>query len=238
MGRLPGDDHGAPRDAVVKVKVLAVASIVGIVALVPFLAGARPETYPDPNDTRGRMDVKRIEVLGTDRVRYKIETYPRWKAADVRDRGFVVVFFDTFGNNRFDYYALVRSKGKRMNATLWRDRKRKKDYKVATLSTWRAGSQSVSVRVPISRMKWPETRAFYSWRVQTLFTGPECRRVCFDVVPDGGRVRVYRPGASPTPSPTETPGPTPTETPGPTPTETPGPTPTETPGPTPTETPP
>ena len=193
-----------------------IAVILGGVILVPLFAGAEAESYPDPNDTRGLMDVKRVEVLGTDRVRYKIVTFARWKAADVRDRGYVIVYFDTFGNSRFDYYALVRSTGSKMQATLWRDRTRKKDYKVARLSTWRTGRQSVSVRVPIAQMRWPQKRAFYRWRVQTLFTGRRCRRVCFDLVPNGGAVRVFRVDPSPSPTPTS-PSPTPTESPSPTP---------------------
>jgi hypothetical protein len=205
MDRLSSDDDGAPGDPFVRRRVLAVAGIVGAVALLPFLAGAEPESFKDPNDTKGRMDVKRVEVGGNDRVRYTIITFPKWKTSVVRDSAFVVIFFDTFGNSRFDYYALIGSDGNKMNGALWRDRKRKSDYRVAKLSPWRAGRRSVGVRIPIGRMKWPETRSFYRWRVQTLFTGKECRSVCFDLVPNKGRVTVFRPGASPTPTPTETP---------------------------------
>lgn len=204
-----------------KLKVIAVAAAVGAISLMPFFAGADPETYRDPNDARGKLDVRRVEVVGTGRVRYKVDTYPSWKVADVRDRGFVLIFFDTFGGNRFDYYVLVRSTGKKMNATLWRDRRRKRDFKVTSVAAWRPGPRSVSVRVPTGRMKWPETRAFYRWRVQTLFMGRNCRRVCFDLVPDQGAVTVHRPGATPSPSPTGTPSPDPTGSPSPAPTETP-----------------
>lgn len=195
-----------------RLKVVVAVASMGAVSLLPFLAGAQQDVYKDPNDTRGRLDMKRVEFAGRNKVRYKIFTFPRWKTAEIRDRGFVVVFFDTFGNERFDYYALVRSNGNKLNGSLWRDRKRKKDYRVANLSTWRAGRRTLGLRVPIGRMKWPETREFYKWRVQTLFTGGDCRSVCFDVVPNNGRVTVVRPGATPTPSPTVTPTPTPTET--------------------------
>ena len=188
-------------------KILALAGIVGAVAFLPWLAGAEPESFKDPNDTKGRMDVKRVEVGGNDRVRYTIVTFPKWKTSAVRDRAFVVIHFDTFGNDRFDYYALIGSNGSKVTGALWRDRRNKSDRKVATLSPWRPGLRSVGVRIPITRMRWPETRDFYKWRVQTLFSGKECRSVCFDLVPNNRRVTVFRPGASPTPtpSPTETP---------------------------------
>jgi hypothetical protein len=206
---LPSHDDGAPGNTLVRLKLVAAASIVGAVALGPFFAGAEQDTHKDPNDTRGRLDVKRVEVAGAKRVRYKVFTFRRWKPAEVRDRGFVVVFFDTLGNSRFDYYVFARSNGNQMKGSLWRDRSRKKDYKVASLKTWRPSAQSVAIRVSIGQMKWPESRDFYSWRVQTLFSGGECRSVCFDVVPNNGRIAVPRPGATPTPTPT----PTPTETP-------------------------
>jgi hypothetical protein len=190
----------------VRRKVVAVAVAVGAVSVLPFLAGAEPEVFKDPDDTRGRLDIKRVEMGGSnDRVRYKIVTYPRWKTSAVRDQAYIVILFDTFGNKRFDYYALIGSNGSKLYGGLWRDRKNKSDRKVANLSAWRPGKRSVGVRIPIGRMRWPETRAFYRWRAQTLFTGKNCRSVCFDVVPNSGRVTVYRPGASPTPTPTETP---------------------------------
>ena len=195
-----------------KRKVVAVVSIVGAVALAPWLAGAEQEAYEDPNDTKGRLDVKKVEVAGAKRVRYKVFTFQSWNPNELRDHGFVIVFFDTFGNNRFDYFALVRSNGDGMNGSLWRDRSRKKDYKVANLKTWRPSARSVGVRVPIGRMKWPASRDHYTWRVQTLFSGGECRSVCFDVVPNDGRITVPRPGQTPTPTPTA-PTPTPSETP-------------------------
>ena len=193
-------------------KVVAVALIVGAVAIAPWLAGAEQVAYMDSNDTKGRLDVRKVEVAGTKRVRYKVFTFHRWNPNEIRDRGFVIVFFDTFGNNRFDYFALVRSNGNGMNGSLWRDRSRKRDYKVGNLKTWRPGAQSVGVRVPIGKMKWPASRDHYTWRVQTLFSGGECRSVCFDVVPDNGRISVPRPGATPTPTPSA-PTPTPSETP-------------------------
>jgi hypothetical protein len=196
----------------VKRIVLAGALVAAAALIAPWFAGAEVVKFPDANDTRGPLDVKKVRVAGEDVLRYKVITFSRWSTSDMRDRGFVLVSFDTFSTSRFDYYALVRSIGDQLDAQLFRDRKTKSDYVVASLKKWRASRKSVSVSVPIRKMNWPQSRDFYRWRVQTLFTSGSCKRVCFDVAPDSGAVKVFRRGASPTPtpSPTVTPSPTPT----------------------------
>jgi hypothetical protein len=46
------------------------------------------------------------------------------------------------------------------------------------------------VRIPLNRLNIGPSRRFYRWRVQTLFTGQGCGRVCFDPVPGPGRMYI------------------------------------------------
>lgn len=209
----------------------AVAVIVAAAFLIPLFAGARHVDVTDDNDTRGVLDVRRVEVRGRSRPVFKVITFARWATKRIYDRGNALIYFDTFGNKRFDYYALVRAQKDDLRASLYRDRTVKKDFIIARLDEWRRNHKSLSVKVPLRRMRFGKKRVAYRWSVQTLFTGPRCRRVCFDFAPDRGAVTEPRPGA--TPAPTETPTGSPTATPTATPTPTPTPTATPTPTPTP-----
>jgi hypothetical protein len=159
--------------------------------LVPSAAAART-VVRDPNDSPGLLDVRRVSRFGARPPVWKISTARRWSAARVQDRGYLLVFFDTFGDDRSDYYALVRSNGREMKARLMRDPRRARDRRIAYLTAWRRDKRSVSVRVPLRRMTTP--RRWFVWRVETLLTGPRCKRVCFDVAPPSGR-REPLPGA-------------------------------------------
>jgi hypothetical protein len=200
------------------------AAIVGFVALFAY---ARPNV-DDPNDAGGVLDIRRVDFKGEDRPRFKTITFATWTVDRVHDRGFVLVYFDTRGGERFDFYALARSNGKEMVARLYRDRRQKKDVIVAGLDSWRANKRSVTIRVPLAKLGVAESRTFYRWYVQTLFTGPSCKKVCFDKVPDGNPTTQPLPGATPTPTPVPSPtaSPTPEPTATPTPTESPVPQPT------------
>ena len=92
------------------------AAGVALAVALPLLASARHLDVQDPNDTRGLLDVRRVQVVGTDRPRFTVLTFGRWTTADIYDRGFLLVYLDTFGDERFDYYALLRSVGGSMKA--------------------------------------------------------------------------------------------------------------------------
>lgn len=177
------------------VLVIAATAIV-----VPFLARARHVDVSDGNDVRGLLDIRRVEVVGVKRPSFKVDTYGRWSTRDIFERGFVLVFFDVRGTERSDYYALARSTGSRIVATLYRDRPVKRDYRVASVPEWRVGNRSVSIKVPLRRMNFGSTRVFYRWYVETLLTGRRCRRVCFDFAPNDDVVTEPRPGVTPTPT--------------------------------------
>ena len=183
------------------------AAIALVVAATSLFAEAGHVPVMDPRDSDGRLDVRRVDVLGSDRPRWKIATYDRWSARGIWDKGFLLVRLDTFGDDRFDYYALVRSTGGRMRGDLYRDRQRKKDVRVSRVYVWRKNRTSVSVRIPMKRLSTGADRVHYGWVVQTLFTGPGCRRTCFDLAPENGAVIEPLPGApSPTPTSTLVPG--------------------------------
>ncbi|MDQ3982927.1 MAG: hypothetical protein M3271_09650 [Actinomycetota bacterium] len=180
-------------------------------ASVPLIASADHTGVRDPNDAKGPFDIRRVDVQGLRRPRYDAVTFPRWTAARIWDRSYALLYFDTFGGEAPDYYVLVRSDGYRMRALLYRDKARKKDRVLANVKTWRPGRRSFAVRVPLRKMKFPQQRLVYYWWVQTLHTGAECKRVCFDRAPNAQRVTEPVPGAgqSPTPTPSITIVPTP-----------------------------
>jgi hypothetical protein len=159
----------------------------------------------DSDDSRGLLDIKRVQVLGSQRPLWKVFTFGRWTNRQMYESGFIIVFLDTFGDSTFDYYALVRPRNGQMYAELYRDRHPKRDFKVASLSEWRPSQRSVAVRIPLSRMRLGKARITYRWYAETLYTGRRCGRVCFDLAPNRGVVTEPRPDITPTPSPSPSP---------------------------------
>ena len=179
-----------------KARVVVVIVIVSM--LVPVLVWAHHVDPRDPNDTRGPLDVKRIDVVRRRTPRFEIITWRGWTASQIWDHGFGLVRLDTFGSSRFDYYALVRSTGTRLRGDLFRDRARRPDRRLFALRTSKGSRRSFRVRIPLERLRMPRSRAVYRWEVQTLFVGNRCRRTCFDFVPDQGSVRERNPFATTT----------------------------------------
>ena len=177
----------------------------------PLLASARHADVRDRDDTRGRLDIRRVEVTGTVTLPWwKVTTYGSWGAKQIWDRGFVVVYLDTFGTERPDYYVLVRSTGSRMVGILFRDRASKPDRKVTGVRVNRRNRRTVSASAPLRRMR-RRSSGVYNWYVQSLFNSRDCARICFDRAPERGSVAEPGTAVSPTPSlPTTLPTPTPT----------------------------
>jgi hypothetical protein len=215
---------------------LGIAGLATGVVLLPLAQGTVQVKVGDPNDTTGVLDVRRVAGGRPMRALFRVSTYARWSPKKIQDHGFVLVFLDTMPGRRFDYYVLARSNGRGMVAALYRDRTGKRDRRLRSVPAWRPDRRSVTVRVRLGKLRWPRRRDHYRWFAQTLYTSGKCRRVCFDVAPNGSPLVVFRPGAEPTPTPSPTPTVTPTPTPTPTVTPTPTPTPTVTPTPTPTST--
>ena len=188
--------------------VVALATTAGLL----FSASASHLPVADPDDTRGLLDISRVEVEGTNRPKWKVITFPRWSTAEIFDYGYALVLIDTFNGQRPDYYILVGSLGSRLYADLFRDRESKKDVHVSALSLLgRADDRSFYVRLPLKKMKVGEQRTFFRWRIETLFTGDRCHNVCFDKAPDTGLVSEPLPLPTTSPSPSVTPTPSPTD---------------------------
>ena len=185
--------------------VLALA-LAGASLFVVF-AGAAHKNHNDGNDTPGFMDVRKVKTFGpVKEPGWRVLTFARFGLTKMRDRGFVIVNLDTFGDARFDYYALVRSNGSHLDGSLWRDPESKRDRRIAKLTVWRASKDSVSLRIPLKKMRLGgKNTVTFRWFVQTLLSGDKCRRVCIDRVPNNGAVTERNGKPEPKPTPTKTP---------------------------------
>lgn len=179
---------GGPTGTAQAMMLRSIAVVVTIALALPLTSFASHVDVADPDDTRGLLDVRLVDVDGSSNPRYTILTFPRWSTADVYDLGFLLVYLDTFGDERYDYYVLVRSDGRVMEAVLFRDRKVKQDIEIGEINAYRRTKNGVSVRIPLRALRIGRQRVFYIWRVQTLMASANCRRVCFDFVPDAGGV--------------------------------------------------
>jgi hypothetical protein len=170
---------------------------VAMSALTPFAARAGHVDPPDGNDTPGKLDVRRVRTGTGWRPYWKIGTFGTWRVRQIWDKGYFLVQLDTFGDSDFDYYALVRSARDRLRASLWRDRARKRDRFLRGLTAWRKTRRSVSVRVPLRSVRFPDSQPFYFWQARTLYqNSKKCRRWCIDAAPNQTPVAEPRPGTA------------------------------------------
>lgn len=173
------------------------------VALVGAIAGAHDTDLTDPDDTRGKLDVKQVRLAHQPGPPFwTIVTFGEWRTAEMWDRGYLLVFLDTKEGPGAEYYLLIRSVRVDLLGSLWRVRNTGPDSYLGSVPARRLSRRSASVQVGLSRLTFGPQRTFYRWWVQTVFTGELCRRTCHDIAPNGDPVRQWRPGMSPTPSPT------------------------------------
>ena len=198
---------------------LVLVVLVVAASLSTMLARANHQNVKDGNDVQGMLDIRRVETFGRNKKPgWKIMTISSMTAKELRDTGFFMVYLDTFGDSRFDYYALVSSKGSKMQGTLWRDPANKRDRRVGYFSVWRRNQGSVSLEIPLSKLNTGGSKRIdYRWFVKTLFTGDNCRRVCIDRAPNSGALVESNGKQSPSTAETEVPKITesPEETPAP-----------------------
>ena len=114
---------------------LFVLSVTLVGAALPLIASADHVSVTDPNDARGPFDVRRVRVDGIRSPRYDVVMFKRWTVAQVWDRSFALLYFDTMGDEAADYHVLVRSDGYRMRARLYRDRPAKRDKAMGPVKT-------------------------------------------------------------------------------------------------------
>jgi hypothetical protein len=159
------------------------AVIAGLIATA-LAAPAPPVRIPDANDTLGRLDVKLVRFhYFPAPATWDVVTFRPWLAKDVWDTGNVFVFLDTQGDETPEYYVGVRSTGHRLVADLFRARN---DHVLFPVNVRRRNRVSVTVSVPVYRLRFGAKRTFYRWSVLTSYVGRVCPATCFDQVPDAG----------------------------------------------------
>jgi hypothetical protein len=186
-------------------------AIATVIATIAAVALATHAPIGDPDDTRGPLDVRRVRLLHDDGPpEWTVVTFSRWTTRSIWDRGHVFVFLDTIGDSDADYFAHIRSNGRRLLGALWRipAKHGARDRWLRSLVAWRDSGRRASVRVPLGSMNIGPSRTFFRWWVYTSFVGDRCRSTCIDRAPNTGSRQQWLPGFSPSPSPTDTPSPT------------------------------
>ena len=168
-------------------------AVVFAVALLVVLSGGEALAAPDlldPNDTKGPLDVRRVYQVGGEHPIWRIATGARWRARAMFDRGYVLVYLDTFGRPRADYYALVWSTGSRMTGMLVRDRAHgHRDRARGRLPVWRRNRRSVTVRVRLEDLFIGKSRTKFRWHVRTTLIKKRCpSSACIERAPNKGAV--------------------------------------------------
>jgi hypothetical protein len=182
-----------------------VAALVTI-TLVVVAAGAHHSDLEDPDDTRGKLDVKHVRFAHVGRPPFwTVVTFGEWRTAAMWDRGYIMVSLDTQGGARAEYYLLIRSVRTALEGTLWRARVHEPDAYLGSVPVKRLSRRSASVQMRLTRVTFGSSRTYYRWWVETVFTSDVCRRTCHDRAPNRDAVLQWRPGMSPTPSPTPSP---------------------------------
>lgn len=181
--------------------------VAAAIALVAIAAIATPRVHTDrsdPNDTRGVLDIRRIRLDHRGSTEATIITFAPWTIRSIWDRGFAYVFLDTQGDEAAEYFVLARSKGNELDATLWRDRRTRRDVLIRKVQVRRKSDYGVTVALPIRSLQFGPNRDSYFWWTVTTFMGARCRRTCIDLAPNNGTLEQWSPGASPTTTTTTT----------------------------------
>lgn len=177
--------------------------VAGSLALGMVVALAAPKFHSDigdPNDTKGVLDVQRVRLDHEGGTEITVITFAEWTPASIWDRGNAYVFLDTEADEAPEYFVLVRSTGPDLQASLWRERRDRRDVYLRNVKVRRKSPDGVSVAVPIKSLEFGPARESYFWWATTSFTGNLCRRTCLDRAPDQGSVEQWRPGMSPSPT--------------------------------------
>lgn len=145
------------------------------------------EAAPNPadgRDTRGPLDLKRVRgPKGGARLTWTFKTRPRWTVRSIWDKGYLLVWIDARGGPRPDHVAVARSTGRAMIGRLFRVGAGGREWQIGKFRAWKRGLRGGAARVALHKLKVGPARSSYRWSAQTMFTGPRCRRVCFDVLP-------------------------------------------------------
>jgi len=180
------------------------------VALAAAIAGAHDADITDPNDTRGKLDIREVRLAHQPGPpKWAFVTFGEWRTRRIWDRGYLIVMLDTRRGDAAEHYLLVRSAGAKLVGSLWRIRSVGPDSYLGQAPVKRWSRRNATVQVGLSRLEFGERRSFYRWWAETLFTSDRCRRTCRDRAPDVDAVLQWRPGMSPSPSPSPSGSPSP-----------------------------
>jgi RTX calcium-binding nonapeptide repeat (4 copies) len=141
-----------------------------------------PPNFGDPNDASGFLDVKQVRSSAGDPTpNWEIVTWPRWNLKQMWDRGYLIVFADTRGSVKPDYFVLAHSTGNDLRGSLYRETPNGGEVRLGPVFAGKSGPRSLTIRMPFDQVA--RDRPFFRWSVQTLFTGKKCHIVCFDRTP-------------------------------------------------------
>ena len=168
--------------------------IAGVIALAAMMtltpsASAIHADVRDENDVDGRLDIRRVEMRQGPPRKWLIKTYRSFRADRIFDKGYLLVYLDTFGSRRPDYYVLLRPTRERIRGNLWRDAKGgNNDFMISATRVRRPNRRTISTTVPFRKMRTPDHRLNYHWHVRTIYSSPGCRRICIDRAPENRAV--------------------------------------------------
>jgi hypothetical protein len=141
-----------------------------------------PPSIADANDTKGRMDVKKVRShAGQSPPRWKVVTFSSWTIKGIWDAGYFVLFVDTKGDAGPDYHVLGYSNGNGMVGGLYRETSGGGEVRIGGAAVSKAGPRGIVIKLPLAKLD--RTRPYFRWSVRTLFTGKKCGNVCFERVP-------------------------------------------------------
>lgn len=194
---------------------LGVAAVAMLLALaLPALATHTSPT--DPNDTRGRLDVRAVRFEHeSGPPSWRFVMFSGWTVREVWDVGYLVVQLDTRGDPEVDYFMLVRSDGAKLVGTLYRVRENGTQATMGTVAAGKSGPRRATVSVALHKLTVGSFRTSYFWSAITSLSASSCPRTCIDRIPDEGMVEQPLPGVTPTPTPTPTTTPSPSPSPSP-----------------------
>jgi Ca2+-binding RTX toxin-like protein len=144
-----------------------------------------PEDPPDPNDTRGILDVKRAEVRAGNRWVWNVSTRGKWSLRRLWDDGYLIVYLDTRDNAKSDFYLLARSTGRRMRGSLFRDGTGR-DARIGGVKVRHPDRRTARFLFDLGRIAVEPGRDFIRWSAQTILVNAVCSRSCFDGVTNEG----------------------------------------------------
>ena len=167
--------------------VASVMVLSGLMLLAPASLAEHSEVR-DRDDVDGRLDLRAVEMRNGPPRRWILETYGAFSANSIFDRGYLLVYLDTYGTDRFDYYVLLRPKRSKVVGVLFKDRKEASDQKLSRTKVHKPSKRSIITTVPFREMRRPDAALTYRWHARTIYTGRGCRRVCIDRAPDARAV--------------------------------------------------